>query len=106
MTDDMERYYYWKDGTWEQISDESTTNNFYTLEQCANELNRLNKENEQLRKEKECDKQIFTKKRLHELLQQTQKENEHIKQTIHEAYETERTQIGKNVLRQLQEAIK
>ena len=50
MTDDMERYYYWKDGNWEQISDESTTNNFYTLEQCANELNRLNKENEQLQK--------------------------------------------------------
>ena len=39
----------WKDGTWEQISDESTTNNFYTLEQCANELNRLNEENEQLK---------------------------------------------------------
>lgn len=49
MTDDMERYYYLKDGNWEQISDESTTNNFYTLEQCANELNRLNKENEQLK---------------------------------------------------------
>lgn len=46
MTDDIERYYYWKDGNWEQISDESTTNNFYTLEQCANELNRLNEENE------------------------------------------------------------
>lgn len=50
MTDDMERYYYWKDGNWEQISDECTTNNFYTLEQCANELNRLNKEIEQLQK--------------------------------------------------------
>ena len=50
MSEGMERYYYWKDGTWEQISDESTTNNFYTLEQCANELNRLNKENEQLQK--------------------------------------------------------
>ena len=51
MTDDMERYYYLKDGNWEQISDESTTNNFYTLEQCANELNRLNEENEQLKQE-------------------------------------------------------
>lgn len=46
MTDDIERYYYWKDGNWEQISDECTTNNFYTLEQCANELNRLSEENE------------------------------------------------------------
>lgn len=51
MTDDMERYYYWKDGNWEQISDESTTNNFYTLEQCANELNKLNKQNEQLKQQ-------------------------------------------------------
>lgn len=49
MTDDMERYYYWKDGNWKQISDECTTNNFYTLEQCANELNKLNDENEQLK---------------------------------------------------------
>ena len=32
-------------------------------------------------------------------------ENEQIKQTIKEAYQTERTQIGKNVLRQLMEAI-
>lgn len=51
MTDDMERYYYWKDGNWEQINDECTTNNFYTLEQCANELNRLNEENEELKKQ-------------------------------------------------------
>ena len=71
----------------------------------CDELNALHEENEQLRKEKECDKQIFTKKRLHELLQQTQKENEHIKQTIREAYETERTQLGHNVLKQLLEAI-
>lgn len=40
------------------------------------------RENEQLRKEKECDKQVFTKKRLHELLQQTRKENEQLKTTI------------------------
>jgi len=62
-------------------------------------------ENEQLRKEKECDKQIFTKKRLHELLQQTQKENEHIKQTIKTMMENERTELGQSVLRQLLEAI-
>ena len=33
-------------------------------------------------------------------------ENKQIKHTIQEAYETERTQIGKNVLKQLMEAIK
>ena len=32
-------------------------------------------------------------------------ENKQIKHTIQEAYETERTQIGKNVLKQLMEAI-
>ena len=72
----------------------------------VNVLNALHEENEQLRKEKECDKQIFTKKRLHELLQQTQKENDHIKQTIKTMMENERTELGQSVLRQLQEAIK
>ena len=33
-------------------------------------------------------------------------ENQHIKQTIKEAYNNERTQIGKNVLKQLLEALK
>ena len=33
------------------------------------------------------------------------KENERLKQTIQEAYKTERTQIGRNVLKQLLEAI-
>ena len=32
-------------------------------------------------------------------------ENEQLKQTIREAYQNERTQIGRNVLRQLLEAI-
>ena len=68
-------------------------------------LNSLDDENEQLRKENECDKQVFTKKRLHELLQQTQKENEYIKQTIKDMMENERTELGQSVLRQLWEAI-
>ena len=38
-------------------------------------------------------------------LNQLTRENNHIKQTIQEAYENERTQIGKNVLKQLLEAI-
>ena len=68
-------------------------------------LNELHEENMNLRKENECDKQVFTKKRLHELLQQTQKENEHIKQTIKTMMENERTELGQSVLRQLWEAI-
>ena len=39
------------------------------------------------------------------LLNELNDENNHIKQTIQEAYESERTQIGKNVLKQLLEAI-
>ena len=40
-----------------------------------------------------------------DLLNELNNENNHIKQTIKEAYESERTQIGRNVLRQLLEAI-
>lgn len=40
-----------------------------------------------------------------DLLNQQHEQIQHIKQTIREAYETERTQIGRNVLRQLMEAI-
>ena len=68
-------------------------------------LNELHEENMNLRNEKECDKQVFTKKRLHELLQQTRKENEHIKHTIKTMMENERTELGQSVLRQLYEAI-
>jgi len=39
------------------------------------------------------------------LLNELNNENNRIKQTIKEAYESERTQIGRNVLRQLMEAI-
>ena len=38
-------------------------------------------------------------------LQRIEKENEQLKQTIREAYNNERTQIGKNCLKQLLEAI-
>ena len=36
---------------------------------------------------------------------QLEKENKKLKQTIREAYENERTQLGKSVLKQLMEAI-
>ena len=52
----------------------------------------------QLKKEAQlsiCEKRII----------ELRKENEQLKQTIKEAYESERTQIGKNVLKQLMEAI-
>ena len=118
---------------------------YRSCENCCILLNELHEENMNLRKEKECDKQVFTKKRLHELLQQTRKENEqlkssdtitdleteimnlkttiqqltndntkqkkklntamkeneHIKQTIKDMIESERTELGKMTLRQL-----
>lgn len=39
------------------------------------------------------------------LLKRFADENEHIKQTIKEAYDNERTELGKSVLKQLIEAI-
>lgn len=44
-------------------------------------------------------------RRLKDLLNELNTENNSIKQTIKEAYKTERTQIGRNVLKQLLEAI-
>ena len=98
-----------------------------------NILNELYDENNELRQELNCEKPLFTKKRLHQQNQQlteeneqlkstintltcdntkmkkvlntTKKENEYIKNTIKEAYETERTDLGKSVLKQLMEAI-
>lgn len=58
-------------------------------------LNALHEENQQLKQE--C-KPLFTKKQLHQ-------ENQRIKQTIREMMETERTQIGKNTLRELWDRI-
>ena len=74
-------------------------------------LNTLNK--------KECENPLFTKKTLHHNNQKLTEENhqlkkhihklidenEHVKQTIKEAYANERTEIGKYVLKQLLEAI-
>ena len=63
-------------------------------------LNELYDEKEQLQfKLKECsDNKLFSRREL-------EKENERIKHIIQEAYETERTHIGKNTLKQLMEAI-
>ncbi len=67
----------------------------------------LSDENEQLKKEnaklqfelKECsDNKLFSRREL-------EKETERIKHIIKEAYETERTAIGKNVLKQLLDGI-
>ena len=48
---------------------------------------------------------MLTQYQAVDLLNELNNENTRIKQTIKEAYETERTQIGRNVLRQLLEAI-
>ena len=69
-------------------------------------LNELNDENEQLKSENIdlkvrldiCKKPLFSKRQLHQ-------ENQHIKHTIKTMMENERTEIGKNTLKQLWEAI-
>jgi uncharacterized protein (UPF0335 family) len=53
-----------------------------TARTCCTRLNRLEEENKELKEE-----------------------NQHIKNTIKEAYNNERTQLGKSVLKQLMEAI-
>ena len=81
------------------------------------EVIKIYKENEQLKKENEqlksknrglqSELQIFKEDVTHSNLQinKLADENEHIKNTIKEAYKTERTHIGKSVLKQLKEAI-
>ena len=89
-------------------------------------LNELNEENNELRQELNCEKPLFTKKRLHQENQQlkstinrltcdntkmkkvlntSKNENEQIKHIIKEAYHNERTKLGQSVLKQLMEAI-
>ena len=45
-------------------------------------------------------------KEIVDSLNRLTEENEHLKHMIQEAYETERTQLGQSVLKQLMEAIK
>ena len=68
-------------------------------------LNDLSTENDELRQELNCEKPLFTKKRLHQENQQLTDEIQKIKNTIKEAYNSERTQIGKSVLKQLMENV-
>ena len=50
-------------------------------------------------------KPLFSKRQLHKENQQLKKENQHIKTTITEAYNNERTDLGRSVLKQLIENI-
>ena len=88
-----------------------------TAEYIVKEWNALTNENEELKSalsdidwnyEQSMENEIETSNENILLLKdvkQLKKENEHIRQTIKTLYETERTQIGKNVLKQLYEAI-
>lgn len=93
-----------------------------------NILNELYDENNELRQELNCEKPLFTKKRLHQENQQLTEENERLKheiedfqellaikereeflkpiiQQIEEARERERTNLGKSVIQQLLEQL-
>ena len=73
--------------------------NSLTIKEVCDLLNELNDENIELKVQLDvCKKPLFSKRQLHQ-------ENQRIKQTIREAYENERTAIGKSVLKQLMEAI-
>lgn len=74
-------------------------------------LNKLNDENQQLIKALTVDNKVTTEE-VYFLLQKAvsenvklETENEQLKATIKEAYNNERTMIGKSVLKQLMETI-
>ena len=67
--------------------------------QAVKKLNDLSEENEQLKKD--CSNLIDDNTEYVAEINQMHKENEHIKNTIQEAYNNERTHIGRNVLKQL-----
>ena len=78
-----------------------------TAKQTVDRLNELNDENEQLKSrveylERKIDRERTSYQKQHEKWEEEiQKENEHIKHLIKEAYETERTALGKSVLKQI-----
>jgi DUF438 domain-containing protein len=69
------------------------------LSELVDLLNQLNDENEQLKTTIQQLRTDNTKQK--KLLNTTMKENEHIKQTIKDMINTERTELGKMTLRQL-----
>jgi DNA anti-recombination protein RmuC len=77
------------------------------LERLVDQMNALHEENQQCKEYNAIIYANSTKNDREHIKQinQLQKENQRIKQTIREAYETERTQIGKNTLKQLLEAL-
>ena len=88
---------------------DNKTNYCYVLEvtsdarHLCNLLNQLHNKNEQLKSTINtltCDNTKMKK-----VLNTTKNENEQIKQVIKEAYNNERTHIGKSVLKQLMEEI-
>ena len=96
---------------------DNKTNYCYVLEvtsdarHLCNLLNQLNNKNEQLKSrveylERKIDRERISYQKQHEKWEEEiQKENEYIKNTIQEAYNSERTQIGKSVLKQLMENV-
>ena len=88
-----------------------TTTTYHTYETHRKEkclelvdlLNDLSEENEQSKSI--IDKLTLDNTKMKKVLNTTKKENEHIKNTIQEAYNNERTKLGQSVLKQLLETI-
>ena len=86
------------------------TRNMYELAyEVVDLLNEQHETIQQLKQEnmelKLTCKPLFSKRQLHKENQQLKTENQHIKTTIREAYNNERTELGKSVLKQLLETI-
>ena len=78
---------------------DTVSNKYVTIDHLFYLVEKLEKENEQLKTTIQQLRTDNTKQK--KLLNTTMKENEHIKQTIKDMINTERTEIGKMTLRQL-----
>jgi DNA anti-recombination protein RmuC len=80
-------------------------------QKVCDKLNSILDENEQLKQQIQRERTVSTKQHLkwskeaEEQIQTLQEENEHIKTTIQNMLDTERTELGQSVLKQLWEAI-
>jgi hypothetical protein len=93
------------------------TDSLMTGEEVVGKLNKLNNENKSFKAEIEQLKKCYNNAlnemdtlaevndKTYKENKELKKENQHIKNTIQEAYNNERTQLGKSVLKQLMEAI-
>lgn len=91
------------------VKDHATNKTYGTLQgddkSLTELLNELHEEIQALKLELELSKPLFSRRELETKLKEQHEENEQLRNDIKEAYNNERTMIGKSVLKQLMETI-